>query len=441
LAGAWLDEGEYADGQSYRAGNVKAAVGVRLPTGAALRGSLRYGNSKGRAFPDDSGGEKFAVIRETEERDVGEFNLHVATSKKKNRWIDYEVAFDYFYRRENREGPGVAPGIRDAFGFPAESARDRLDHYRGSLRNTFSPSEKISATIGGDVYWEESSSDAVVAVGGNTLISTSFDLDRMVGGPFSEIQWRPVSDLSLTGSLRADFPDSSAAEVTPRVSARYRVPFIDVILAGSWGEGFKLPAMYSLTHPLIGDSDLKSERSWGWDFSASRSFWKDRLEGRLTYFEGEVKDLIDFDSALRQLVNRDKVTSKGVEFELSTKIFDFLELEGHLTYTKTDIVDSPVNLLNRPRWRGGWTLTWKPAEAVLVRVVSLAVGKVKDSSIPTGARTLDSWLRVDLSATWRYREHLSFYLKIDNLLDANYEETLGFRAPGIRPRAGVMWRL
>ncbi len=61
--------------------------------------------------------------------------------------------------------------------------------------------------------------------------------------------------------------------------------------------------------------------------------------------------------------------------------------------------------------------------------------------MPTGATTLDSWTRVDLSASWRPFEHLTVYLEIDNLLDAKYEEAVGFRAPAIRPRAGVRWRL
>jgi vitamin B12 transporter len=54
--------------------------------------------------------------------------------------------------------------------------------------------------------------------------------------------------------------------------------------------------------------------------------------------------------------------------------------------------------------------------------------------------TLDPWGRVDLSASWRVREHLSLYLEIDNLFDSNYEEVIGLRAPGIRPRAGVRAR-
>jgi len=306
--------------------------------------------------------------------------------------------------------------------------------------------ENFSLTLGGDVYWEDGSSDAVL--GPPYDLPTSFDLDRVVGGPFAEVQWQSDLGFALTTSLRADFPDSASAEITPRVSARYRLPRIDVLLAGSWGEGFKLPAFYSLAAPVVGNPGLDAEHSQGWDISLSRSFWGDRIEGRLGYFQNKVKDLIHFDPGepgpppvLPRLVNRSKVTSKGVEVEFSAKAFDSLELEGQLTYTKTNIVNSSENLLNRPRWRGGWTASWTPVESVVVRVAALAVGKVKDSSIPTGNRTLDPWVRVDLSASWRPREHLTLYLEVDNLFDADYQEALGFGAPGVRPRVGAQWRL
>jgi len=51
VAGAWLDEGDYSDRQNYRGGNVKTAVGLRLPAGASLRGTLRYADSEAHAFP------------------------------------------------------------------------------------------------------------------------------------------------------------------------------------------------------------------------------------------------------------------------------------------------------------------------------------------------------------------------------------------------------
>ena len=438
VAGAWIDEGDPPDGQQYRGGNIKADVGLQLPAGASLRAMFRYADSESESFPDDSGGDAFAVIRTLEERDIREVGLHVEAAQKTGRWIDYTFGFDYRQRREDRDSPGIAPGVGIPTGIPSESSRDELDYYALSLRNTVKPVDGFSFTAGGDVYWEEGSSSDQLSPGQ----PPNFELDRVVGGPFAELHWRSAYGLVLYGGVRADFSNESSSEVTPRVSAEYSVPVIDLVVKGSWGEGFKLPAFFSLASPVVGNPDLVAERSKGWDLALSRNFWKDRVAGRLAYFEIEVKDLIDFVFIDFQpsLINRSKVVSRGFEFELSAKLFDSLDLSGNLTFTDTDIRHTSDDLLNRPRWRGALTLIWDPVEDVTIRAAALIVGSVKDSSAPTGDVTLDPWGRVDLSASWRVRKHVSLYLAIDNLFDSNHQEAVGFRAPGIRPRAGVTAR-
>ena len=67
----------------------------------------------------------------------------------------------------------------------------------------------------------------------------------------------------------------------------------------------------------------------------------------------------------------------------------------------------------------------------------MAVGRVFDSSIPTGDRFLPGWRRVDLAARYQVRSGLALTAAIDNLLDAKYEEAVGVPSPGIRLRAGI----
>jgi outer membrane cobalamin receptor len=443
LAGAWVDEGDPPDDQGYRGGNLKADVGLDLPAGAELRGTFRFADSESESFPDDSGGEEFAVIRTLEDRDIREVNLHVEAVQQTGRWIDYALGFDYRHRREDRNSPGIEDGVRPGQGIPSESSRDELDYYALSLRNTVKPVKGLSLTVGGDVYWEDGSSSGQLSFSqpDPDPLPTSFELDRVVGGPFAELHWRSDIGLALYGGVRADFSDESSSEVTPRVSVEYPIPVVDLVVKGSWGEGFKLPAFFSLANPLVGNPDLVAEHSKGWDLALSRSFWKERVDGRIAFFEIEVRKLIDFDfDSDPPLLNRSKVVSRGVEFELSARLLDSLDLNGNWTFTDTDIRHTSDDLLNRPRWQGSLTLVWTPIKEVTIRAAVLIVGSVKDSSEPTGNVTLDPWGRVDLSASWRVRKHVSLYLEIDNLFDANYEEAIGFRAPGIRPRAGVRAR-
>jgi len=65
------------------------------------------------------------------------------------------------------------------------------------------------------------------------------------------------------------------------------------------------------------------------------------------------------------------------------------------------------------------------------------VGTVPDSSIPTGARTLDAYVRVALAVNWTRTKHWQVFVAVDNLFDVAYEEFIGFPAPGVSPRASV----
>ena len=63
--------------------------------------------------------------------------------------------------------------------------------------------------------------------------------------------------------------------------------------------------------------------------------------------------------------------------------------------------------------------------------------------MPTGEQALDAYTRVDLALTWTLTPHWRLFLAVDNLLDEDYEEAIGFPAPSFRPRGGVratFWR-
>ena len=122
---------------------------------------------------------------------------------------------------------------------------------------------------------------------------------------------------------------------------------------------------------------------------------------------------------------------------LRLRPWPYLSTTAHLTYLQTDIQGTTENLRNRPKWRGGFAVQWSPRPDLDVHLRALVVGSVLDSSIPTGARTLDAYARVDLAVHWTLTRHWQVFVAVDNLFDAAYEEFIGFPAPGVSPRAGV----
>jgi outer membrane cobalamin receptor len=70
----------------------------------------------------------------------------------------------------------------------------------------------------------------------------------------------------------------------------------------------------------------------------------------------------------------------------------------------------------------------------------LNVGQTYDTSIPTGGMNLDAYNRVDVNVRWEAADSLVVALAVDNLLNAHYEDAIGFPAPGILPRLSVRYR-
>lgn len=78
--------------------------------------------------------------------------------------------------------------------------------------------------------------------------------------------------------------------------------------------------------------------------------------------------------------------------------------------------------------------------AIEINLNGTYVGEVPDSSIPTGDVVLDPYARFDLALTWRAHENIKLFLVVENLFDADYEQFVGFPAPGVNPRGGLRVR-
>jgi len=167
----------------------------------------------------------------------------------------------------------------------------------------------------------------------------------------------------------------------------------------------------------------------------AQDLWGGRATLSATLFHSRFFDLIDLDEGPPpRLVNRSEVTARGIELGLDLRPTDTLGITAHLTYTDTDIKGTDQELRNRPEWRGGLQAGWRPKATLQVQLGILYVGEVPDSSIPTADRTLDDYVRVDVAATWAPHPNWRLSIAVDNLFDADYEEAVGFPAPGITPR-------
>jgi len=436
LSGSYLDNGEPVEGSELINKTFQANMGLPITDSIELRGVWRYADTHSEAFPDASGGPDLAVLREVAERDAQELTLGLTLAHDLLAWWTYDFHFSLYNRQEESTSPGVAPGPGNTFGVPGSESDTTFWRYELTLRHQFAVMHGMQFAAGAQAQFEEGDSD-----GSLTFIGpTNFDVSRDTWAPFFEVQLSLLPGLLVQGGVRVDLPEGFNTEVSPRVGMSYTMAATNTTLRANWGEGFKVPSFYSLSDPIVGNPDLQPETSHSIDAGVTQALWDNRFTLSTTYFYNRFHDLIDFDTATFRLVNRDKVTTQGVELSLHVQPWSALGFTAQMTYLDTNIEASSTELRNRPKWRGGFAILWRPIAALDINVSTLIVGESLDFSVPAGERDLDAYSRTDLAVTWTVVPTFQLFVKVDNLFDADYEEAIGFPAPGINPSGGIRAR-
>ena len=240
-------------------------------------------------------------------------------------------------------------------------------------------------------------------------------------------------------ATRLDVPEGLGPQLSPRLGIGYTLARTGRQLRAAWGWGFKLPSLFALGDPLVGNPYLAPERSEGAEIGFTQPLWARRLEVSATAFWNRFEDLIDFSAEAFTLVNRSQVRTQGVEASVTLMPWSAGQIYGALTYLETDIRASQEPLRNRPWWAGGVGVHWQGKD-VTFGARATWVGRRPDTDFlipPSGRTSAGSSVNVDATVSVRLSRHLKAFLAVENLLDQAYDEVLGFPAPRITPRVGL----
>jgi outer membrane cobalamin receptor len=436
---AYLSDGEPVQGSAFRNGSFNGKFSIAPSDRALLQMVSHFADSHSETFPDDSGGPKYAVRRQTDRRHEQQSTVGFNFSHRPLAWLNYDLKSSFYNSVDDVKSPGVAPGVRDPFGIPPNRSKGSFQRGTFTGSTTLSVLDHLSVNLGFEELIEHGSNDSELDFGFFTL-GGKFKLTRYTSSPFFDARASWPFGLTLLGGVRADFPDKFSANVSPRVGAAYTISATETTFKANWGEGFHLPSFFALGSPIVGNANLKPETSKSFDIGVSQSLWTKHIEVGVTYFDNRYRNLIDFDAGPPpQLVNRSNVTARGVEAELQIKPIDNFSVRSQLTYTHTDIEESSEEIRRRAKWRAGMDARWQPRADLSLNVAVFYVGSVLDSSIPTGGRNLSPYTRVDLSSSWSVTPKLKMSIGIDNLFNRKHEEAIGFPAAAIRPRVSLRY--
>ncbi|MBL28664.1 MAG: hypothetical protein CMM50_14045 [Rhodospirillaceae bacterium] len=315
--------------------------------------------------------------------------------------------------------------------------------------------ETNTLTVGAAYEVEAFTNDSLFldqSFGAATISEGHANADDEIKSAFIQDQFRLMERVSGTVGARIDDHQSFGSEVTWRAALAYDHVETGTRIKGSYGTGFKAPALFqrfgssvftipafAVQSPFFGNPALDPETSKGWDLGFEQALADGAVRFGATYFRNEIEGLITSDPTFVTLINLNKVNSWGVESFLSVTPVDWLRFDLNYTYARAEDPTTGQEHVNRtPRHEIAATLAAKPTERLEVNLDLLYVGTYVDNDRVAFARIYNGgYTRLDLAARYDLMPGIALEGRVDNLLDRDYEQPDGFLHPGIGVYGGL----
>jgi outer membrane cobalamin receptor len=423
IAAGMTDTRDFHPGSRSESTSAMLAASPNLGEAASLDLFGFYASADSTGFPEDSGGPELAIVRELEQREREQLALGATFAADIAPGAKAQLRGGWSRSEFTSQSPGIAPGVLDAV--PPIASDSRFDRFEVVGSVDAAAGEWLTASLGGAYIHETGRSTGTLDFG--FPIPTDYRLSRDMPGLFASATWRHPGGATLRAGLRADFPEGGKTRLTPRIGAQ--VPVAEGLeLRATYGEGFKRPSLFALGFPLIANPDLKDELARTFDAGLGWTSPDGAWRGDLTYFHATYRNLIDFEPELFTNVNRQRITSEGIEVALSGSV-RAVRLLSSLTYMKTRSSDG-AQLRFRPRWKGRLVAVVPLAQDWSLRLDGAFSSAFTDSSVPTGFQRLGGYEQASAEVTWRIVPDVELSLAVRNLFDQRSYRTIGTPEPG-----------
>ncbi len=412
----------------YRNSTVTSRLGAQPRENLDLDWNLRF--QEGKAQFDDCGGARcddpnaFSVNKQLFTRGQGRLKLFDGF---------WEQTFGIAYSLTDRRTVDL-PDTVSPFGNRAASRNAfEGDKVKVNWQSNFNLHETNTAILG-----VENEADRIVSasdrIGVKSANTTGYYLQDQIS------LW---NRWFTTAGVRFDEHNRVGGKVTWRITQVFAFDETGTRLKGSYGTGFKAPSLYQLFAPPagfgpVGNPNLSPETSQSWDAGFEQSLWKQKAGFGASYFNNVFNNLIDFRFGQGYL-NIDLATAEGIESFFEIKPLEGLSLRGNYTYTRTHDASTRARLFNRPTHKGSFDAHYRFLQGADVNVNILLVGSrdFQDfSTFPERRVALSGYALVNLAGSYDINRHLRLFARVDNLLDKNYQEILGYGTSGLAGYAG-----
>lgn len=266
----------------------------------------------------------------------------------------------------------------------------------------------------------------------------------------------------LSGGLRLEHSSAYGRKIAPRAAAGFLLagehgPLSSTFLRLSAGRGITEPSLiqtFARESYAVGNPDLHPEKTSSYEASVVQEWFGRRARTEAAVFQNSFRDLIAFVPLPAPIWgswrNLESSRARGVEFSARARLAGTVTVNASYMHLWTRVLQSgsPTStfygigqeLPRRPGNSGSVSISVAPKRWWLQAGVVLA-GERQDADYYLGVTRNPGYQNVYLCGSYRLSKHVSPFFRADNLLNARYEEVLGYSAQsrGVRGGARLEW--
>lgn len=242
-------------------------------------------------------------------------------------------------------------------------------------------------------------------------------------------RWMPMETLTVELAGRQDWSNKFHSPLCYRGGVKWKIPFAKTEFFTNYGTAFKAPTLFQLfgeTAYHTGNPDLQPEKARSYEFGIKQPFTH-LFNATMIYFHNNLNQLLQYDYTLKRDMNIAKATTKGIEsiLEFLPTQHTRLELNHTLTLTCDGMTGQALKRFPKHKVfiRGSYV-----HELVRFFAEWMWVGRRLDVH-PVTFKTVTnkSYNKLTLKADYSIYKDWVLYARIENVLDKEIEDPLGYR--------------
>jgi len=249
---------------------------------------------------------------------------------------------------------------------------------------------------------------------------------------FVEANTNVFDALNVSAAARQTKSGDFGSNTSYRIAGVYSLSDT-LTLRATASTGFRAPSLYE-RYGSGGSTDFKVEESQTQEIGIEHTYGNGSAV-RATLFNSAIKNLIDYDNTTYSYVQADKTRkAKGIELSGQWVVTDRITVGGSYTYTDAK--------------NGSDTAARVPGHDIAVNVdaqltakanASLSVNHIMDYTDLVAGSVVDmpDYTVVNLTASYDVTDTLQGYVRVQNLMDSDYETIADFNTGGRQMFAGV----